>query len=109
MSFRSRAMLAVIASALACACTQTPELVLEHTRRGDALLAEGKYAQAIAAYNHARDLAPHDAMVQRALMRARVHALAENPARLVPEAIDEARYEAQLMADLDKPREAVYL
>lgn len=99
-------LLAVLFSA---ACGQTPALAEEHIRRGDAALAEGRYAAALAAYGHARDLAPTNPGVQQALMRVRVHLVAENAGRLNPEALEDARYEAQLLLDTDKARAPVYL
>lgn len=100
------ALLAVLFSA---ACGQTPALEEEHLRRGDAALAEGRYAAALTAYNHARDLAPTDPGVQRGLMRARVHLVAESASRLASDALEDARYEAQLLLDTDKARAPVYL
>lgn len=99
-------LLAVLFSA---ACGQTPALAEEHIRRGDAALAEGRYAAALAAYSHARDLAPTNPGVQQALMRVRVHLVAENAGRLNPDALEDARYEAQLLFDTDKARAPVYL
>ncbi|MDI1452051.1 tetratricopeptide repeat protein [Polyangium sp. 6x1] len=99
----------VLCIALASACNRTPELAREHLAKGDAALDAGRYAQALAAYGHARELSPTDPDVQRALMRARVHLIAESPARIAPEALDDARYEAQLLLDTDKPRAAAYL
>lgn len=78
-------------------------------KRGDAALAEGRYAQALAAYSHARELAPTDPAVQRAMMQARVHLIAESAARISPDALDDARYEAQYLLDNDKDRAHVYL
>lgn len=91
------------------ACKEQPDLAREHLRRGDAALAEGQYAQALAAYGHAREVAPSDSAVQRAMMLARVHLIAESAARIAPEAIEDARYEATLLLDTDKPRAHVYL
>ncbi|MDI1429159.1 tetratricopeptide repeat protein [Polyangium sorediatum] len=91
------------------ACNRTPELAREHLAQGDVALAAGRYPQALAAYGHARELAPTDPDVQRALMRARVHLIAESAARIAPEAIDDARYEAELLLETDKPRAPVYL
>jgi tetratricopeptide (TPR) repeat protein len=103
---RSALLLAVV---LQTACGQPPALAEEHLRRGDAALAEGRYQAALAAYTHARELAPTDAGVQRALMRVRVHMVAENASRLNVESIEDARYEAQLLLDTDKERAPVYL
>jgi tetratricopeptide (TPR) repeat protein len=83
--------------------------VAEHLTRGDAALAAGRYGRALAAYTHARDLAPHDPAVQRALMTARAHTFAESPMQLGAEGVEDARYEAELLLDTDKPRAAVYL
>lgn len=99
----------LLCAAMLWACNRTPELAREHLAQGDAALEAGRYPQALAAYGHARELAPTDADVQRALMRARVHLIAESAARIAPEAIDDARYEAELLLDTDKPRAAVYL
>lgn len=91
------------------ACNRTPEAAREHLVQGDVALEAGRYPQALAAYGHARELAPTDPDVQRALMRVRVHLIAESASRITPEAIDDARYEAELLLDIDKPRAAVYL
>lgn len=99
----------VLCAALAWGCDRTPELAREHLARGDAALGAGRFAQALAAYGHARELAPTDADVQRALMRARLHLIAESAARIAPEAIEDARYEAELLFETDKPRAPVYL
>jgi len=108
--FPSRlSLLAAFALALLPACHGTPELTREHLRRGDAALDDGHYAQALAAYGHARELSPTEPDVQRAMMRARVHLIAENAARLAPDAIEDARYEAAHLFDTDKPRAPVYL
>ena len=98
----------LLCAALLSACS-TPELAREHLAQGDAALEAGRYPQALAAYSHARELLPTDPDVQRALMRARVHLIAENAARIAPEAIEDARYEAELLLDSDKRRAAVYL
>lgn len=97
-----------LAFALA-ACKQGNELAEEHLRRGDLALSQGQYAQALAAYGHAREIAPSDATVQRAMMLARVHLIAESAARIGPEAVEDARYEATLLLETDKPRAHVYL
>ena len=102
------AMLVATASA-APACNSASDLAAEHLRRGDKALAEGRYAESLTAYRHAYEIAPHDPRVQRATMRARVHVLAETPARVGAESLDDTRYEAELLLDLDKGREAVCL
>jgi len=86
-----------------------PESLGEHLRRGDAALAEGRYAQALSAYSHARELAPTDQGVQRAMMTARVHLIAESAARISPDAIEDARYEATFLLEKDSARASVYL
>jgi tetratricopeptide (TPR) repeat protein len=91
------------------ACSQTPEAVAEHLKRGDAALAEGRLQAAIVAYGRAREIAPQDPAVQRALMRARVHAAALGPERIAPEAVEEIRYDAQLLYDTDKAQHDIYL
>lgn len=82
---------------------------MDHLKRGDAALAEGRYAAALAAYGHARELAPTDPEVQRAMMRARLHLIAESAGRLSLDAIEDARYEAELLRDTDPSRAHVYL
>lgn len=94
---------------LVTACNGAPDLASEHLRRGDKALADGRYADALTAYRHAYELAPHDARVQRATMRARCHVLAETPARVGAEAVDDTRYQAELLLDLDKGKEAIWL
>jgi cytochrome c-type biogenesis protein CcmH/NrfG len=99
-----------IAMAMAAmACTDERAGAVEHLRRGDAALAEGRYARALAAYNHARELAPADAEVQLALMRARAHVVADQPARITAEAAEEIRYELDVLLDKDKAHTAAYL
>lgn len=82
---------------------------VEHLKRGDAALAAGKYALALAAFQHAREVAPNDAKVQLALMRSRLHLLAEDPSRLVPTDAADAEYEATLLLDTDHAHAPVYL
>lgn len=87
-------------------------MVEEHVRQGDQALAEGRHAQALSAYGHARELAPASARVQRAQMWARVHLMADDPARVAPESLDDMAYEAELLrasAQGDRAREAVCL
>jgi Flp pilus assembly protein TadD len=103
------ALLAILLAAACASCQGTPDLAEEHLRRGDKALAEGRYAESLTAYRHAYELAPHDPRVQRATMRARVHVLAETPARVQSESLDDTRYEAELLLDQDKGREAVCL
>src|SRR5689334_13992261 len=98
--------------ATAVACEHEPELLQEHLRRGDQALAEGRYAQALSAYGHAHELAPTSARVQRAQMWARAYLMADDPARVAPETLDDIAYEAELLQKLepgDKAREAVCL
>ena len=92
----------------AAACGPPPELG-DHVRRGDAALEAGRYGQALAAYTRARELAPSDPAVQRALMRARVHFVASEPSRISPEMADEARYEAELLLETEPNRKGAYL
>jgi tetratricopeptide (TPR) repeat protein len=104
-----RAATLALASSLAWACNQPSELFLDHMKRGDAALADGHYAQALTAYTHARELAPSDPGVQRAMMQTRVHLVAESSARIGPDAFEDARYEASFLLDADKLRAATYL
>jgi tetratricopeptide (TPR) repeat protein len=99
---------AALAFSIACACNPAPEHASEHVKRGDAAMLAGRYAQALAAYSHARELAPHDTIVQRAMMRARVHLIAEDAARLTPEAFEDARYEATFLLESDTTHAHVY-
>jgi tetratricopeptide (TPR) repeat protein len=108
MPRRIRAPLFALCLALG-ACSQAPEAFLDHMKRGDAALAEGRYGQALAAYNHAREILPQSPDAQRAMMRARVYALADNPSKLSPDAIDDARYEAQLLLETEPARAPIYL
>lgn len=102
-----RALLLVMA--LSTACEGAPDLAADHLKRGDKSFAEGRYADALTAYKHAYELSPHDPRVQRATMRARAHVLAETPSRVGAESIEDIKYEAEVLLDQDKPREAVYL
>ncbi len=104
---RPLACFAVALSLAIAACGQ--EAASEHIKRGDASLRDGRYAAALAAYSHARELSPNDPAVQRAMMQARVHLIAEDAARISPDALEDARYEAELLLEIDKPRAHVYL
>ncbi len=110
MAMLARALLVVSTLSLGVGCTRPGgDLLVEHERRGEAALAEGKYVTAITAFSHARELAPNDPGVQRGLMKARAFAIAERASRLAPESVEEARYEAQLLLDTDKGNAAAYL
>ncbi|WP_284720176.1 tetratricopeptide repeat protein [Polyangium sorediatum] len=95
--------------ALAGGCDALPDLAVTHLGRGDQALAEGRYGEALAAYAHAHELAPHDARVQRAQMRARVSLMAESPARVAADALDDVAYEAEFLRGTEKGLEAVCL
>lgn len=105
----ARPLFAALAIALTAACSQTPSAAFDHLRSGDKSFADGKYGDALVAYNHARDLAPHDPTVQRALMRARVFIMADTPARLGTDALDDVRYEAQHLLEVDAANAGTYL
>ncbi|MBK9258513.1 MAG: tetratricopeptide repeat protein [Polyangiaceae bacterium] len=90
-------------------CDKPSELVAEHLRRGDMALADGHFAQALSAYAHAHELAPHDARVQRAQMRGRVYLLAHAPTRVAQEALEDLAYEATLLRETEKGLDAVCL
>lgn len=107
-ALRALSAAAGLALALASAACNRPPEVDEHMKRGDAALAAGRFTYALAAYNHARELAPQDAQVQRALMRARAYVIAEQPARINPDGAEDARYEVQLLLDSEKGRDATY-
>jgi tetratricopeptide (TPR) repeat protein len=104
-----RGWLAALAlGACFAACSRAPA-ASDHMERGDSALAEGRYAAALSAYTHARELAPTDPNVQHAMMRARVHLIAEDGNRLASDAFEDARYEAKLLLDTDGTRAPVYL
>jgi tetratricopeptide (TPR) repeat protein len=104
-----RTRLPLAALLLLAACTAEPDLVAEHLRLGDEALASGKYAPAMAAYAHARELAPTDARAQLGQMRARVGMMAESPARVPVEALEDVAHEAQVLLRVDKSREVACL
>jgi tetratricopeptide (TPR) repeat protein len=95
--------------AIVLAACGPPAEAGEHVRRGDAALAAGKYAQSLAAFARARDLAPHDAQVLEGLTRARLHLIAAEPNRITPELVDEARYDAEVLLEKDPSRASIYL
>src|SRR5690349_12360051 len=98
-----RAILGAVLIALALGCEKPPpKAIAEHRARGDAALAAGQYALALAAYQHARELAPTDGDLQRATMKARVHVMAEDPSRLSPTELADAEYQIRLLLDTDK-------
>jgi Flp pilus assembly protein TadD len=99
-------MMCLWAALVVLACDRRSDLLEQHLSRGDAAVAAGRYPQALAAYGHARELAPHDPRVQRGQMWARVHVLAETPWRVGAEALDDVAYEADLLRG-EKGREAV--
>ena len=80
-----------------------------HQARGDKALAAGRYGEAIAAYSHARDLAPTDAKAQRGLMKARAFLIAEQPQRIPAELVEDLRYEASFLVESDASSAPVYL
>ena len=90
-------------------CDGRSEAVREHARRGELAISEGKYQEAFVAFRHGRELDPQDASLQRGVMRARAYAIAEQPDRVAADVLDDARYEAQLLADTDKAHLSVYL
>ncbi|MDC3954918.1 tetratricopeptide repeat protein [Polyangium jinanense] len=102
-----RPLLLVVA--LAVGCDALPDLAVTHLGRGDRALAEGRYGEALAAYAHAHELAPHDPRVQRAQMRARVSLMAESPARVAADALEDVAYEAEFLRGTEKGLEAVCL
>ncbi|HVK65295.1 MAG TPA: tetratricopeptide repeat protein, partial [Polyangium sp.] len=99
----------LLVAALVGGCDALPDLAGTHLGRGDHALAEGRYGEALAAYAHAHELAPHDPRVQRAQMRARVSLMAESPARVAADALDDVAYEAEFLRGKEKGLEAVCL
>lgn len=94
---------------LVAGCDKPSNALDEHMRRGDMAITEGHYAQALSAYAHAHELAPTDARVQRAQMRARVFLLANHPSRVAQEALEDLAYEAALIRDTEPTLAAVCL
>lgn len=88
-----------LVGALALGCDGLPDLAVTHIGRGDRALGEGRYGEAMAAYAHAHELAPHDPRVQQAQMRARVYLMAESPARVAADALEDVAYEAEFLKD----------
>ena len=109
MRVRGAVPSSLLCLALMASCHRPPEQVADHVKRGDAALAAGRFSQAMVAYSLARELAPHDPEVQRALLRTRAFTMAATPERVPPEAVEEARYAAQLLLETDKGKEAIYL
>lgn len=99
----------VFALLLLAACDAPSQPALDHLKRGDAALAAGKYTQAMVAYGRARELAPHEPSVQRALMRGRAYLLADQPGRLGQDGVEEARYDIQVLLETDARHRAAYL
>ncbi|MDI3282671.1 tetratricopeptide repeat protein [Polyangium sp. 15x6] len=99
----------LLVAALAGGCDALPDLAVTHLDRGDRALAEGRYGEALAAYAHAHELAPHDPRVQRAQMRARVSLMAESPARVAADALEDVAYEAEFLRRTEKDVDAVCL
>ncbi|MFT3775467.1 MAG: hypothetical protein QM820_59730 [Minicystis sp.] len=108
-STRRRVALVAVALSLFMGCDRDGDLLAAHLGQGDKAFAEGRYTEALTAYRHAYDLAPHDPRVQRGTMRARVAVMAETPGRITAESLEDVRYEAQLLLAQDKGREAVAL
>ncbi len=108
-SFRLVAGSVLLSLIMTMGCDKPSELALEHLHRGDLALAEERHAQALSAYGHAHELAPHDARVQKAQMRARVHLMASSPARVAPESLEDIAYEAALLFDMEPNQKAVWL
>jgi tetratricopeptide (TPR) repeat protein len=79
----------------------TASAVAAHRARGDEALAAGRFGEALAAYERARELEPADPGHQRALMWARVSLAAAEPGRIPPEQADSIRYEASVLATTD--------
>jgi len=90
-------------------CDNSSASVSDHLRRGDSALAEGRYALALSAYGHAHELAPNDARVQRAQMRGRVYLMANQPARVAQDALEDMTYEAKLLQETEPNLAAVCL
>ena len=87
--------------------SESPELAL-HRQRGDAAFVEGRYADALIAYTRARELAPTDPGLQRALMTARLGLAAAEPGAIADGDLEPLRYEALLLLDVDPSRAALW-
>lgn len=72
-----------------------------HLVQGKRAMTEGRYADAVIAFGRARQVEPQSADADIGLMRARVHAAAEEPSRIRDELGDEVRYDAELLLHLD--------
>lgn len=99
----------VVGLTLAGASCGPPPEAGDHLRRGNAALEAGRYGEALAAFEAARELAPNDAGVQRAAMRARTYQIAADPSRITAETMAQARYEAQVLIETDGAHKATYL
>ncbi len=99
----------VVGLALAGASCGPPPEAGDHLRRGNAALEAGRYSEALAAFEAAKELAPNDAGVQRAAMRARTYQIAADPSRITTETTAQARYEAQVLIETDGAHKATYL
>ncbi len=106
---RPRSLAFVFGLAFAAASCGPPPEAGDHLRRGNSALEAGRYSEALAAFAAARELSPNDAAVQRAAMRARTYQIAQDPGRITPETMDQARYEAQVLIETDGAHKAVYL
>ncbi len=87
----------------------TGALPRRHLERAELAMKAGRYADALAAYGHARELRPTDSDIQRGFMRARAHLAADEPARITAETAIDLRYEAELLLETDKRNSAAYL
>ena len=76
-----------------------------HLARGDRSLAEGRYAEAVVAYSRAQRIEPQSYAADLGLTRARVHGIADDPARLRDEHEAELRYDTSFLLERD-PRSA---
>jgi tetratricopeptide (TPR) repeat protein len=108
-SFLRLAGTMVLVLPLLSGCDKSAAGVNDHLRRGDVALAEGHYALALSAYAHAHELAPTDMRVQRAQMRGRVYLMANQPARVAREALEDMTYEANLLRETEPGLEAICL
>ena len=111
-AFVATTVLLSSAASLLVGCEQEPAFLAEHLRRGDEALAQGDALRAMSAYDHARELAPTSPRVQRAMMWARVHLMADSPSRVGAERLEDLAYEAQVLLateKLDAPKRALCL
>ena len=80
-----------------------------HLARAEKAISAGHYLEAVAAFSRAREVTPTDPAVQRGMMRARAHLIAEQPGRIVVDNVEDVKYELSFLLDNDRSHAATYL